>query len=191
MYSSKIAFLPIPVFILSLVPVMPGCGEQAFSAESIRSGQIVLKFKDDLTLSQWEPEQMLNRLGSQAQSHGLIRLEKPKQQVALSVRSSRAAARMNRVFYGFLSTQSNPKAVLNWLRRHPSIEYAEPLYYHALDVAPKDSLFIQQTHLSVVGLPDAWDRVQGGQGYAVIAIVDGGTEINHQDMHNNLWVNEE
>ncbi len=191
MHSSKIAFLPIPVFILTFVPFMPGCGVQAFSAESIQSGQIVLKFKDDLPPSQWESEQMLNRLGSQAQGHGLIRLEKPKRQVALSTRSSRAAARMSRVFYGFLSSQSNRKAVLNWLQRHPSIEYAEPLYYHTLDVTPKDSLFVQQTHLPVVGLPDAWDRVQGGQGSAVIAIVDGGTEIRHQDLHGNLWVNED
>ncbi|NLP10630.1 S8 family serine peptidase, partial [bacterium] len=70
------------------------------------------------------------------------------------------------------------------------IEYAEPLYYHTLDVSPNDSLFIQQTHVPVIGLPDAWNRVQGGQGSAVIAIVDGGTEISHQDLHSNLWVNE-
>ncbi len=37
--------------------------------------------------------------------------------------------------------------------------------------------------------PAAWDSVKGEQGNVIIAIVDGGTDIRHEDLEDNIWRN--
>ncbi len=72
---------------------------------------------------------------------------------------------------------------------HPAIEWAEPDYlaYPASNI-PDDPLFSQQWGLTKIQAPEAWDIVTGTQ-TIVIAMVDSGIDISHQDLVNRLWVN--
>ena len=163
--------------------------QDTVSSAGMLEGRIVIKYKDAVITADTEPGQLLTLLGSQAQKRGLIWLEKRRSKRTLVARRSRSADRMDRVVYGHLSEAAKIDVVLAWLRRHPLVEYAEPLYEHHLDGIPNDPLFAQQSYLQVMQLPGAWDMVKGYQGGAVIAVVDGGTDIAHQDLRQNLWVN--
>ncbi len=191
MYSSNIVFLPLSVFILSMTSGIRGEGNPPFSADAMHSDRIVIKFKDDVVRAEMIPGQLLTLLGPQAQRRGLVRLEKLPLEGVRPARSSRAGARLGYILHGHLSASADRQELLNWLGRHPLVEYAEPLYYHALQVSPNDSLFTSQAYLPVAGLPAAWDVIKGTQGSAIIAIVDGGTEISHPDLLPNLWLNED
>lgn len=54
---------------------------------------------------------------------------------------------------------------------------------------PNDSLYPIMPQFNVINAPDAWDVVKGEQGDVVIAIVDGGTEWDHEDLADNIWQN--
>ncbi len=90
--------------------------------------------------------------------------------------------------------------VRNLVRRN-DVLYAQPDHLVTLrETTPDDSDFDQQWSLkndkkkgADIGAPLAWDLGTGGKDRdgndIVIAIVDGGMDINHKDLSANLWVN--
>ena len=70
----------------------------------------------------------------------------------------------------------------------PFIEYAEkaPLYH--LQFTPNDLSTSAQYALDVIEAENAWD-INKGSANVVIAIVDNGVNIDHEDLSGNLWVN--
>lgn len=52
---------------------------------------------------------------------------------------------------------------------------------------PNDSLFFNQNYLKSVRAQDAWE-LSSGDG-VIIAILDSGVDINHQDLRDNVWIN--
>lgn len=86
------------------------------------------------------------------------------------------------------------------LGAHEFVQYAAPDHLvKSRATSPNDSLYGQQWNMNNTGqtggnndddidAPQAWDRGTGSTEYA-IAIVDGGMNINHQDLQPNRWVN--
>ncbi|MDP9438403.1 MAG: S8 family serine peptidase, partial [Actinomycetota bacterium] len=83
----------------------------------------------------------------------------------------------------------------------PDVQYAEPDYrlYPAED--PNDPEFSKQYNLLNTGqyggtvdadvdAREAWD-VTAGNANTVVAVIDTGIDINHTDLKNNVWVNED
>lgn len=62
-------------------------------------------------------------------------------------------------------------------------------------VTPNDSNWSQQWGPQKIGAPEAWKIGTGGETsdreQIVVAIVDNGTDINHEDLRNNIWINSE
>ena len=74
------------------------------------------------------------------------------------------------------------------LKRQPDVLYAEPNYIlHGLSV-PNDPLFGNQFGMTKVGAPQAWDVTQGSS-EVVVAVIDTGIDINHQELAANIWTN--
>ena len=75
------------------------------------------------------------------------------------------------------------------LRRQPDVLYAEPNYILRADVLPNDPRFAgSQANLTKIGAPTAWDTQKGSSGI-VVAVLDEGIDINHQDLQANIWTN--
>ena len=59
---------------------------------------------------------------------------------------------------------------------------------------PNDVDFSEQWNLNLISAPDAWDKTTGGKttdGHEiVVAIIDNGYDIEHEDLQDNIWINE-
>jgi len=78
--------------------------------------------------------------------------------------------------------------------KNPDVEYAEPNYYKHLDSVPNDPDFSNQWGLqnindSDIDAPEAWD-VQTGNSDIIIAVIDDGVDLDHEDLAANIWTNQ-
>lgn len=80
-----------------------------------------------------------------------------------------------------------------------AVEVAEPDYILKASVVPNDPLFSSQWGLHNTGqvpgiadadmdAPEAWDKLREAPG-VVVAIIDSGIRVTHEDLRPNLWVN--
>ncbi len=81
------------------------------------------------------------------------------------------------------------------------VEYAEPNFTLTIQTFPDDELFNElwglyntgQIYANGVGYdidaPDAWD-INTGDSEVVVAVIDTGIDYNHEDLANNMWINE-
>ena len=86
-----------------------------------------------------------------------------------------------------------PALVAGELARNPAVIMAEPQPVYDLlgqtSTTPNDPRYSDQTHLDFLRLPDAWQVAKGEQANVVIAVVDSGTQWQHEDLEANLWTN--
>lgn len=84
------------------------------------------------------------------------------------------------------------------LKAHSAVRWAQADHYLSERATPNDPLFLtqwnfHQTNDADIDAPEAWDVATGGTDYAgnsiVVAVVDGGCLITHQDLAANIWVN--
>ncbi|MFQ3581472.1 MAG: S8 family serine peptidase [Chloracidobacterium sp.] len=97
-------------------------------------------------------------------------------------------------------------AFLERLRKHPGVEYVEPNYVYKIgDTRPDDPGFAEQWgHFNDgqpikggrPGIPGvdsavlaAWDVTTGNRD-VVVAVIDTGVDYLHEDLADNMWVNE-
>ena len=111
---------------------------------------------------------------------------------------------LQRVYYVRYGSGESPRSVALKIARDPSVEYAVPQYVHRIDdpppsqpvrarrktaAVPNDTLYKYMTHLAHIQAPAAWGEVKGEDGNVVVAIVDGGTDWQHEDLRTNIWIN--
>lgn len=90
---------------------------------------------------------------------------------------------------------SRSEDALATLRKLASVRYAGPNREADLrSTKPNDPSYINQWHHQLLGSELAWDITTGGttaNGHRiVVAILDSGFELAHEDIAPNLWVNE-
>lgn len=92
------------------------------------------------------------------------------------------------------------KELLEFYRKDPSVEYAEPNYIVTIEANPNDANYPLLWGLNNTGqtggtadadidAPEAWDYLYGSWGNVVVAVIDTGVDYNHPDLANNMWVN--
>ncbi len=107
-------------------------------------------------------------------------------------------AALRRTYYVRYRTETDPERVARALSAVRGVVYAEPILIHRMygperPTDPNDSSYGDQTYLRHMRLPEAWDLVKGEDGTppVVIAIVDSGTDWDHEDLLANVWTNED
>jgi subtilisin family serine protease len=68
------------------------------------------------------------------------------------------------------------------------VEYAEPNYYRHATATPNDPSFGNLWGLDKIQCPAAWDT-QTGNPNVVVAVVDSGAALDHEDLLDNIWQN--
>jgi len=74
------------------------------------------------------------------------------------------------------------------LMDNPDVEYAVPMRIHQPFHTPNDTRYSQQPWLVQMGLDKAWD-INKGSSTVLIAIIDSGTDWQHEDLTANIWTN--
>ncbi len=72
----------------------------------------------------------------------------------------------------------------------PEVEYVEPNSPVVMSALPNDPDYFRQWYLPHVDVPEAWD-VSTGSHEVVVAVLDTGVDIDHEDLRSNIWVNED
>lgn len=91
--------------------------------------------------------------------------------------------------------ESEMPARLEALRRQPGVKRVRPEHIYRAAMAPNDPQFSVQyglqssaNPLADIKAPAAWDKTTGSSG-TVIAIIDGGVDLLHEDLASKIWVN--
>ena len=77
------------------------------------------------------------------------------------------------------------------LRRQPEVLYAEPNYMLYKSAGPNDTHFLagRQYGLEKIGVQSVWDTLTTGSPNVVVAVLDEGMDVTHQDLAANIWTN--
>ena len=151
-------------------------------------GVIVMKLKPGSTsLNKAQPSINASTLQQKATIHKVNTIK----EVFPSIKKSRKNRTdllydIYRVSY---SSGKDPVDVAADYATDPNVEYAEPLYLSKIYAVPNDDRYDAMDQFPQVQAPEAWDIIKGQQGDVVIAIVDGGTDWQHEDLSANVWIN--
>lgn len=92
------------------------------------------------------------------------------------------------VYHLKLNKGADIKKAVAALNADPAVEYAEPDYLAQFASIPDDARYSEQWGLTKIEADAAWDQTMGSPG-VVIAIIDSGVDLAHEDLAPNLWVN--
>jgi serine protease len=160
---------------------------QMKDTRSIMPGLIIVKFKENMSGASSAALRSIPSIEAKTAKYQGYTLD----QAFPFLQNSRAAesANLNRIFYFRYTSSKSPAEVAEDFSRDPNVEYAEPKYIYPLLDTPNDAQYAAMTQFPHVQAPAAWDVVKGDSGDAIIAIVDGGTEWDHEDLMANVWNN--
>ncbi len=96
---------------------------------------------------------------------------------------------MESIYNVFYAGNASALEVARAFAGDPNVEYAEPRYVYEISDIPNDALYASMPQFAHVQAPAAWDVVKGAAGSVVIAVVDGGSDWDHQDLLANIWNN--
>ncbi|MHC4229810.1 MAG: S8 family serine peptidase, partial [Planctomycetota bacterium] len=126
------------------------------------------------------------RLKPQAQTPGKIGILSSSRQRATAGRSTDTGLP---AFY-LLRTDRDVPRVCTELQGDPAVEYAQPNYIYERCGDPNDPEFADQYAHQLIQMSEAWD-ISTGSRDIVVAVLDTGVDVNHPDLKDNIWVNED
>lgn len=88
-----------------------------------------------------------------------------------------------------LERNDNIEQALDALLKEGAIVFAEYETINRIKNIPNDPLFGSQWHHPQVQAPQAWDYTTGSDD-VIIGIVDSGIYFTHEDLKDNIWINE-
>lgn len=94
---------------------------------------------------------------------------------------------------GFDPAQMPARPLFEALQQRPEVHSLQWSYPIEFRETPNDPLFNQQWDLERIGLPTVWQETTGGLSARgdtiVIAILDSGFDVEHEDLRENIWFN--
>ena len=151
---------------------------------------VVIKFKDDPRFEIYKDQTSNDELNILLANTAITSMEGVVKKNRL-LKSNSKVYNLSNIYYATFSGNQSPLDVAANLTSNPLIEYAEPKYLHYINAFPNDSLYkFQKSYLDLIQVPQAWDLVKGEKSNVIIAIVDGGTDIRHPDLADNIWRND-
>lgn len=103
---------------------------------------------------------------------------------------------MDYVFKIELKEGKTVEGILAILKDSIDFEYAEPNYFPNYALVPNDPEYLQQkTELDLLEAEKAWDIHPGSTNnpidQIVAAVIDTGIDLDHEDLADNIWINED
>lgn len=154
-------------------------------------GEILVRFRSD---------SKGKRLGTQ------VLVEKTGRQIPMSIRAVSPAFEIVEGLRVAIVNPADTSNAIDALRARPDVIYAEPNFIRKALLVPNDPRYPEMWGLNNTGqsstsggnpgtpgndirAEQAWNITTGSRN-VVVGIVDSGVDINHEDLHDNIWVNQ-
>lgn len=97
---------------------------------------------------------------------------------------------LNRIYQIRYSDDLSIEKAINEVLKDTTVAYAEPYFIYHTFTDPDDPYYVQgfQSYLKQVKASQAW-TVQPNANGVIIAIVDSGSDLTHEDLQDNIYVN--
>ncbi len=93
---------------------------------------------------------------------------------------------LDRIYEFKFTGTSSIETVINEVLQSPIVEYAEPSYIYHTSYVPSDQYYnSSQNYLRQIKADLAWNIIRNSSG-VIIAIVDSGTDMDHEDLKANI-----
>jgi len=93
---------------------------------------------------------------------------------------------LDRIYEFKFNGNTSVETVINEILENPVVEYAEPSYIYHTSYVPNDPFYNpSQSFLRQIKANLAWDVIRNSSG-VVIAIVDSGSDLDHEDLRANI-----
>ncbi len=83
--------------------------------------------------------------------------------------------------------ETNAEAFAAAVRRQPEVQWAQPNYLRRLNSVPNDPGYDKQWNFDLIGMPSAWDIIDGASDQIVVAVVDTGITTVTRSFDLKLW----
>jgi hypothetical protein len=176
MHSGKMKLMKIKIYLLTLL-MLPALTILAQKESTVTLGQLLVKFKPQVV-----PENFMVGFQTYSRDGGGIWLEKKLSK----------AANINLIGYDTLTV--NAINLLEEIKKDPQVEYAcFDISVESRGDMPDDPNLASQWGLFSIGTEKVWEITKGGVSALgdtiVVAILDTGFDINHEDLKGNIWIN--
>ena len=176
MHSGKMILMKIKIYLLTLL-MLPALTILAQKESTVTLGQLLVKFKPQVV-----PENFMVGFQTYSRDGGGIWLEKKLSK----------AANINLIGYDTLTV--NAINLLEEIKKDPQVEYAcFDISVESRGDMPDDPNLASQWGLFSIGTEKVWEITKGGVSALgdtiVVAILDTGFDINHEDLKGNIWIN--
>ena len=99
------------------------------------------------------------------------------------------------IYSVIIHTNENTEQVEKKITNLPGLLFYEKDVKTTLrSTTPDDIDFTEQWNLNLINAPEAWDKTTGGKTKTghdiVVAIIDNGYDLDHEDLVDNIWINE-
>lgn len=155
--------------------------------QAYEPGIIVIKFAQPLTHKATRSASGLPQIDALFSRYGVEQLRP----VAPPSRAQQkvGATNLSRIYTLRYSIDEDALQVARAFDEQSDIEYAEPLFVYELAYTPNDPLLsVQASYFANMQLEAAYD-LHHNSSAVVIAVVDGGTQWDHEDLLANVWTN--
>lgn len=110
-----------------------------------------------------------------------------------SFKKSSSQNQLKNIYSVKISTDIDAKNVANELMKDSMVEWAEPRMKYKKSVIPNDTYFQDQWYINSnsnkhINVINAWDITTGSE-EIVIAVLDDGLKLDHEDIKGNIWNN--
>ena len=96
---------------------------------------------------------------------------------------------LNRIFEITFESKRAIVDIINDLLKNDNVDYVEPSYIYYSHYTPNDAFFVsRQSYLTQVKATQAWDIIKNSSN-VVIGIVDSGSDLDHPDLAENIFIN--
>ncbi len=112
----------------------------------------------------------------------------PNHQNKLSKSAKTSKIDLSTIYEVSFSENYNLNQVIQELEKDKNVAYAELIPINRLVYTPSDTQNYRQWYLDAIKAYDAWN-IDKGDSNITIAIVDTGTDIDHEDLEDNLYLN--
>jgi len=170
---------------------LTGVGPKSQESQVV-SNVIVIKFAEDYQINENSIHTENLLLNDHLKNSGIYSLQRLFSQSSTASKNG-LSPNISTIYLASFKGDITPQKMAKQVSLWPEVVYAEPKFIHYLsEEIPNDTLYgrNQSAYYNVIDAPEAWAIVKGEQGEAVIAIVDGGTDIDHIDLYDNIWQNQ-